>query len=425
MRIVQKYGGSSVKDAERIRAVAARIAERWRQGDELIVVVSAMGKTTDQLIALAKDVAGGRRTAAHLEREMDMLLSTGEQVSIALLAMALGALGVPAKSLTGWQAGIVTEAVHEKARIETIHAQKLEALLAARTVAIVAGFQGVTEDGEITTLGRGGSDTTAVALAVATGADRCEIYTDVPGVYTTDPRLVPDACLLQTVTYDEMLELAHLGAGVLHPRSVELAKRHRMPLLVASSYVDEGGTLIVERAQSLENGRLVTGVALDKAVARVTLVGLPMRETTLAELFGALAKANVNVDIIIHTTRTDGTTDVAFSVHEDDVELAREVIGDLKERLGFAALESEQGLSKVSIVGSGMVTHPGVAAEMFRLLSEAGIAVKMVSTSEIKVSVVIPREAGAEAVRVLHSGFGLGDDRGHGALAARIAEQAG
>ncbi|MBE3563134.1 MAG: aspartate kinase [Hydrogenibacillus schlegelii] len=478
MRIVQKYGGSSVKDADRIRAVAARIAARHREGHELAVVVSAMGRTTDDLIALAEAVVGDRRREPAFAREMDMLLSTGEQVSIALLAMALKALDVPAVSLTGWQAGILTEAVHERARIRAVDAKKLRGLLAERTVAIVAGFQGITAGGEITTLGRGGSDTTAVALAVALGADRCEIYTDVPGVYTTDPRIEPRARLLPTVTYDEMLELAHLGAGVLHPRSVELAKRYRMPLFVGSSYTDEGGTLIVEtrstrpgdvrherstgaasyapdrsastelKARSaaeapgasdstgahpdassensggLEDDRVVSGVALDKAVARLTLVGLSLRPTTLADLFEALAAAGVNVDIIIHTTRNDGTTDVAFSVQEDDVDRARAVLDGLQATLGHAAVEVEADLAKVSIVGAGMATRPGVAATMFRLLADAGIPVKMVSTSEIKVSAVIPRAFGADAVRVLHDGFGLGEENGLGRLAARIAEAA-
>ncbi|MBE3594277.1 MAG: aspartate kinase [Candidatus Carbobacillus altaicus] len=411
--LVQKYGGSSVKDGDRLRAVARRIAESRAAGFDLVVVVSAMGKTTDQLIALAHSVS-----TKPSSRELDMLLATGEQTSMALLAMALGDLGIPARSLTGWQAGIQTEAYHQAARIEAIDPARIHAALSRGEVVIVAGFQGVSRDGEITTLGRGGSDTTAVALAVALGAERCDIYTDVPGVFTTDPRLVPEARLLSEVTYDEMLELAHLGAGVLHPRSVELAKRFDMPIRVLSSYEDRGGTMIVRTLSNtsgahafesnLETGRVVTGVARDQGIARFTLTNLPNRMHILSEVFNLLEKAHINVDIIIQSLRPEETTEIAFTVQEEDAPRVLEAL-NTSQHPDFQAVRImyETSLDKVSIVGSGMVSHPGVAAEMFRLLTQAGIEIKMVSTSEIKVSVVVEAKDSVRAVKILHEGFHL------------------
>ncbi|MDY0323028.1 MAG: aspartate kinase [Candidatus Carbobacillus sp.] len=411
--LVQKYGGSSVKDGDRLKAVARKIAEHKAKGFDLVVVVSAMGKTTDQLIQLAHSVS-----AKPSSREMDMLLSTGEQTSIALLSMALADLGIPARSFTGWQAGIQTEAYHQAARIQTIDPRRIHAALSQGEVVIVAGFQGVSIDGEITTLGRGGSDTTAVALAIALGAERCDIYTDVPGVFTTDPRLVPEARLLPEVTYDEMLELAHLGAKVLHPRSVELAKRFQLPLRVLSSYEDRGGTMIVSTLKdtpgaagmpgSLETGRVVTGVARDQGIARFTLSNLPNRIHILSEVFNLLEAAHINVDIIIQSLRPEETTEIAFTVQENDALRVLEVFNtSAHPDFQSVRIMYETSLDKVSIVGSGMVTHPGVAAEMFRLLTQAGIEIKMVSTSEIKVSVVVEAKDSERAVNILHEGFHL------------------
>ncbi|MCG0313592.1 MAG: aspartate kinase, partial [Calditerricola sp.] len=365
------------------------------------VVVSAMGHTTDELIDLARRVTDQPDT-----REMDMLLTTGEQVSIALLTMALKSRGCPAVSLTGWQAGITTEAVHGRARILTIDTTRVRRELEQGKVVVVAGFQGVTSDGEIATLGRGGSDTTAVALAAALGADRCDIYTDVSGVYSADPRVVPTARKLETITYDEMLELAALGAGVLQPRAVECAKKHGVVLTVRSSFTEEEGTRVKEVAD-MEQGQVVRGVAQDKNVARVTAVGLPNKPDTLAALFTILAEANINVDIIIQNACDDERISVSFSVAADELPRTLEALTKHRDRFGFVSLLSEESLAKVSIVGAGMVTNPGVAAAMFRTLSAEGIPIKMVSTSEIKVSCVIPQADAERAVRALHTAFQL------------------
>jgi len=399
--IVQKYGGTSVSSIERIKAVAQRVHRTREAGHDVVVVVSAMGHTTDELIDLARRVTDQPDT-----REMDMLLTTGEQVSIALLTMALKSRGCPAVSLTGWQAGITTEAVHGRARILTIDTTRVRRELEQGKVVVVAGFQGVTSDGEIATLGRGGSDTTAVALAAALGADRCDIYTDVSGVYSADPRVVPTARKLETITYDEMLELAALGAGVLHPRAVECAKKHGVVLTVRSSFTEEEGTLVKEVAD-MEQGQVVRGVAQDKNVARVTAVGLPNKPDTLAALFTILAEANINVDIIIQNACDDERISVSFSVAADELPRTLEVLTKHRDRFGFVSLLSEESLAKVSIVGAGMVTNPGVAAAMFRTLSAEGIPIKMVSTSEIKVSCVIPQADTERAVRALHTAFQL------------------
>ncbi len=399
--IVQKYGGTSVGTIERIMRVADRIISYKQAGHDLVVVVSAMGKSTDVLVDMAKQIAPHPP-----EREMDMLLTTGEQVSIALLAMALTQKGYEAISLTGWQAGITTEAVHGKARIKSIDNTRMLAELRQGRIVIVAGFQGITEAGEITTLGRGGSDTTAVALAASLKAETCEIFTDVAGVFTADPRVVPSAQKLDRISYDEMLELANLGAGVLHPRSVEAAKKHKVRLVVRSSFTDEEGTY-VEEASKMETGRVVSGVAHDEDIAKITVVGMPAKVGTLSRLFNTLADAQVNVDIIIQSSYDAAATNISFTVAQQDLAKALDTLEANREALNFESVEHEEGLVKVSIVGAGMVTNPGVAAEMFRQLAEQNISIKMVSTSDIKVSCVIPAEYTGVAVRALHTAFGL------------------
>jgi aspartate kinase len=399
--VVQKFGGTSVGSIERIRNVARRIREVHSQGHQVVVTVSAMGKQTDELVALA-----GQITDDPSPREMDMLLTTGEQISIALLTMALHELGLPARSFTGWQAGMVTDAVHGKARIRRIDTEKIRQCLDRGEIVVVAGFQGISEEGEITTLGRGGSDTTAVALAAALSADYCEINTDVTGVFTTDPRIVPQARKLDEISFDEMLELANLGAAVLHPRSVECAMKHNVPLVVRSSFTEEPGTWVKESV-TMEDTLQVRGIAYDLNVARIKVLGLPNRVETLSRLFGLLADAHINVDMIVQSEHDAEVVDVAFSVGEDEWKQARNVIEQNRETLGYVKLISETGLAKVSAVGAGMVTNPGVAARMFTALTDAGIRIKMVSTSEIKISCAIARERAKDAVRALHTAFGL------------------
>jgi aspartate kinase len=399
--IVQKFGGTSVGSAERILNVAERVLEEKNKGNNVVVVVSAMGKTTDHLVSLAKELS-----ANPVKREMDMLLSTGEQVTISLLAMALAEKGVSAVSYTGWQAGIVTEDIHSNARITKIETKAIEKQIAAGKVVVVAGFQGVTEDGEITTLGRGGSDTTAVALAAALKADKCDIYTDVTGVFTTDPRYVKDARKLLSVSYDEMLELANLGAGVLHPRAVEFAKNYQIPLEVRSSMERVSGTIIEEEA-SMEQNLVVRGVAFEDEITRVTVLGLPNSLTSLSTIFTTLAANHINVDIIIQSTTEADTTNLSFSIKTETLEETLQVLENNQETLKFDRIESEVGLAKVSIVGSGMISNPGVAAEMFEALAKNNIQVKMVSTSEIKVSTVVEKKHMLEAVQVLHDTFEL------------------
>ncbi|MDA5110300.1 aspartate kinase [Brevibacillus thermoruber] len=399
--IVHKYGGTSVGTIERIMKVADRIIQYKEAGHDMVVVVSAMGKSTDVLVDMAKQIS-----PYPSEREMDMLLATGEQVSIALLAMALHQKGYDAISLTGWQAGVTTESIHGKARITHIETERIRKELARGRVVIVAGFQGVSEAGEITTLGRGGSDTSAVALAASLNADKCEIFTDVAGVYTADPRVVPTASKLDSISYDEMLELANLGAGVLHPRSVEAAKTHKVRLVVRSSFTTEEGTYVEEVAH-METGRVVSGVAHDEDVAKVTVVGMPARVGTLSRLFNTLADHQVNVDIIIQSSYDAAVTNISFTVAGSDLKKTLDTLNAHRDHLGFEKVEYEEGLSKVSIVGAGMVHNPGVAAEMFRVLAEQEITIKMVSTSDIKVSCVIPAEHTERAVRSLHTAYGL------------------
>jgi len=399
--IVQKFGGTSVGSPERIRNVAGRVLEERKKGNSVVVVVSAMGKTTDSLVSLAKEIH-----AAPSGREMDMLLATGEQVTISLLAMALESLGQEAVSFTGWQAGIKTEPTHGNARITAIDPGPVSSVLEEGKVAVVAGFQGITEQGGITTLGRGGSDTTAVALASALKASRCDIFTDVTGVFTTDPRIVKDARKLLSISYDEMLELANLGAGVLHPRAVEFAKNYSVPLVVRSSMEQEEGTIIGEES-SMEENLIVRGVAFEDRITRVSVIGLAESLNGLPSIFAALAKNSINVDIIIQNITADGSANLSFSIKTEDLEKTIRVLEGCRKLAGYERIETESGLSKVSIVGSGMVSNPGVAAQMFSVLADSGIQVKMVSTSEIKVSVVVEDIHMVDAVEALHDAFAL------------------
>ncbi|MDF2961206.1 MAG: aspartate kinase [Paenibacillus sp.] len=404
--IVMKFGGSSVGDAERMKRVANRVVETQRNGHQCVVVVSAMGDTTDDLIDLTKQISTGTPPA----REMDMLLTTGEQVSVALLSMAIHSLGQPAVSFTGWQAGMYTEAVHGKARITDIQPERVLNALKQGNVVIVAGFQGMTEEGEITTLGRGGSDTTAVALAAAIQADVCEIFTDVDGIYSTDPRVVKCARKLPEITYDEMLELANLGAAVLHPRAVEYAKNYNVPLVVRSSFNHNAGTNVKEEA-AMEQGIVVRGIASDKNVARISILGVEEKPGQLAKVFTALASAQIDVDIIVQSGVLDGLADFSFTVALSDKEKALDVIQGIRSEVGFREVTSQVNLVKVSIVGAGMVSTPGVAAKMFETISNLGLSINMVSTSEIKTSCVIDNSRLNEVIQALHTAYGLDTDQ--------------
>lgn len=401
MLIVQKYGGSSVANAERIRRVARRVADVRAEGHSVVVVVSAMGDTTDDLIHLVKEI-----TDSPPEREMDVILSTGEQVSIALLAMAVKDLGMPVISLTGAQVGIMTDNAHTKARILNVNTNRLQEELQRGNIVVVAGFQGIDSNNDITTLGRGGSDTTAVALAAALKADLCEIYTDVDGVYTTDPRVVPEARKLDVVSYDEMLELAHLGAVVLHPRSVELAMQYGIPLHVRSSFNYNLGT-IVKEAGKMEKALVVTGVAYDLDVAKIGLYNVYDRPGIAYKLFKALADEKVNVDMIVQSAMRDERNDISFTCTQGDLKKALAVVERLLPELGADGFTGDDGVAKVSIVGAGMASNPGVAALMFEALAEEGINLEMISTSEIKISCIIKAEEAKKAVQALHKKFNL------------------
>lgn len=400
--IVQKYGGTSVGNTERIRTVARRVARHREQGDQIVVVVSAMSGVTDGLIKLAKEI-----TPLPSEREMDMLLATGEQQTIALTAVALHALGVPAVSLTGAQAGIVTDGVHTKAKIQDIAPDEVHRLLDAGNVVIVAGFQGQTAGGQITTLGRGGSDLTGIALASALKADLCQIYTDVDGIYTTDPRLVPAARKLPEITYDELMELAGAGAKVMQLRSVEFAKKFNVIFEVRSSLNDSPGTIVKEETSSME-GVVVRGVSLDKNQAKITLFSVPDQPGRAARIFRALADSAINVDMIVQNASHEGgqrATDLSFTVDKPDLLKASRVIEGLKAEIGFKEAVSDEGIGKLSIVGVGMRSHSGVAAKMFDVLAHEGVNIGMISTSEIKISVVIELAQGEHALRTLHRAF--------------------
>ena len=400
--IVQKYGGTSVGDTERIKNVAARVAKFRAEGHQLVVVVSAMSGVTDGLIKLAKAIM-----PLPSEREMDVLLATGEQTTMALTAMALHALNVPAVSLTGAQAGIVTDGVHTKAKIADITPRKVHALLDAGNVVIVAGFQGETPEGQITTLGRGGSDLTAIALAAAIKADLCQIFTDVDGIYTADPRIVPAARKLEEISYDELMELAGAGAKVMQLRSVEFAKKFGVIFEVRSSMNDNPGTIVKEETKTME-GVVVRGVSLDKNQAKVTVVAVPDHPGMAARIFKALADAAINVDMIVQNIshgETTPTTDISFTVDKPDLLKTQKIFESLKQELGFREVISTEGIGKVSIVGVGMRSHPGVAAKMFETLAHENINIEMISTSEIKISVVVNLAKGEAAMRALHTAF--------------------
>ncbi len=400
--IVQKFGGTSVADAQKIHNAANAVIREKENGNDVIVVVSAMGHTTDHLIKLAKEI-----TPNPDSRELDMLLSTGEQVSIALLAMAVQSGGYKAISLTGQQVGIITENIHSKARIVNIKTEKLKQFLNQGNIIIVAGFQGITEDGEITTLGRGGSDTSAVAIAAALNAERCDIYTDVEGVYATDPRIVPNIQKTDVISYEEMLELARVGANVLHPRSVETAKQFNVPLRVRSSFkLDNMGTLIIG-VDNMEIYKPVAGVASDSSQVRILLSNLPDIPGTAAKLFGALAQNNISVDMIIQSLARNGENSIAFTVAEEDLNATLETIKNQKDIILTGEILTDNDIAKVSIVGAGMVDRPGIAASMFRALSEKNINIKMISTSEIKISCLVEKNNAKDAIKALCKEFGL------------------
>lgn len=401
MLIVQKYGGTSVANLERIRNVAERVINYKKQGHDLVVVVSAMAGETDRLINLAKQI-----TPEPSPRELDMLLATGEQVTSSLLAIMLKSLGYDAIALLGFQVPILTTDLFTKARIKEIKTERLRKELALGRIVVVAGFQGVTEDGDITTLGRGGSDTTAVALASALKADLCEIYTDVDGVYTADPRIVPRARKLRKISYEEMLELASSGAKVLEMRSVELAMIYKVPLVVRSSFNYSEGTLITEEDEEMEKV-LVSGVTYNRNEARISIYGVPDRPGVAAKIFGPIGEAGIIVDMIIQTARPDGKADLTFTVPRPDFKQALEIVKRVGEELGIERLEGDDRIAKVSIVGAGMRTHSGVATKMFETLAKHGINIMMISTSEIKISCVIEEKYTELAVRALHEAFNL------------------
>ena len=402
--IVQKFGGTSVADTDKIKNVAKVVIREKENGNDVVVVVSAMGHTTDHLVKMAKDLSPNPSG-----REMDMLLSTGEGVSIALLTMAIQAQGYEAISFNAMQIGILTENIHTKARIVDIRTEKLRKNLDEGKIIVVAGFQGVTEDGEITTLGRGGSDTSAVALAAALNADRCDIYTDVEGVYTTDPRVVPKASRLEVVSYDEMLELAHAGANVLHPRSVETAKQFSVPMRVRSSFkLDNMGTLIVG-VKNMELYQMVAGVAADLTQARIVVCDVPDTPGIAASLFRSLADENISVDMIIqsYARKVSNTNDIAFTIDKNDLPKTLGVLDKLKETLKATDIKVDDDIAKVSIVGAGMIDRPGIASTMFETLANLGINIRMISTSEIKISCLVDKAEAQRAVQELHKVFEL------------------
>ena len=397
--IVQKFGGTSVADAERLRHVAKIITDTYAQGHRVVAVLSAQGDTTDELIEKAKEINPNPSP-----REMDMLLSTGEQISVSLCAMAIEAMGYPVVSLTGWQSGVLTNTVSMNARIKRLDTERVEAELDRRRIVIITGFQGINRLGDITTLGRGGSDTSAVALAAALHADLCQIYTDVDGVYTADPREVKGARKLDEITYNEMLELATLGAQVLHNRSVEMAKKYNVKLEVLSSFTGRPGTKIKEVAKGVEKS-YISSVAKDKNIARIALLGVPDETGTSFKVFSLLAANNINVDIILQGIGQAERKDICFTVAEVDLEKASGLLREHQESIGFRSMETNADVAKVSVVGAGMIGSPGVAAKLFEALYDAGININMISTSEIKISVLVDRKDAAKAVQVIHDKF--------------------
>ena len=400
--IVQKYGGTSVGSIERIQAVAARVAEAHRQGDQVVVAVSAMSGETNRLIALAKEI--DNQPAA---REMDVLVSTGEQVTIALLCMALHKIGIEAKSYTGSQVRILTDNAHGKARIKEIDGHKMQDDLNAGCVVVVAGFQGSDENGNITTLGRGGSDTTAVALAAALKADECQIYTDVDGVYTTDPRVVSEAQRLEKITFEEMLEMASQGSKVLQIRSVEFAGKYKVPLRVKSSFENGLGTLISLEEDDLMEKAVVSGIAFNRDEAKLTIRGIPDQPGVAYKVLGAISDANIEIDVIVQNVAKDNSATITFTVHRNDLSAAHELLNQIAKDLGAKEVETDDAIAKVSIVGVGMRSHAGVAAKMFEILAAENINIQLITTSEIKIAVVVEERYLELAVRALHTGFGL------------------
>ena len=403
--IVQKYGGTSVADPDRIKAVADHVAFTRQHGNDVVVVVSAMGKSTDNLVALANQVSG-----VHPGREMDMLLSTGERISMALVSMALAGLGIESVSFTGSQVGIITDTSHTKAKIVEIKGDRVRSALSEGKVVVVAGFQGVSTDQEITTLGRGGSDTTAVALAAALNADVCEIYTDVTGIFSADPRIVPQARKLARLQFDEMLEMAGAGSKVLALRSVEFARNHNVPIHLRSSFTWEHGTWVsAEKSQgdsSMEEP-IISGVVQDANDSKVTIVGVPDKPGISAALFENLANANINVDMIVQNTSKDGLTDISFTMPKADMKVAEDIVSRVATDIGAQGVTHDSAIAKVSLVGAGMKTSPGIAAKMFRVLADKNINIHMISTSTIRVSVVVALSDMESAVQSLHTAFGL------------------
>ena len=401
--IVQKFGGTSVGDADRIRAVADHIARTRRQGNSVLAVVSAMGKSTDDLLRLA----GAVSSTTPPPREMDMLLTSGERISMSLLCMALADLGVPAASFTGSQAGIITDTEHTKAKILEIRPDRLSAAIADGIVPVVAGFQGMSTGRDITTLGRGGSDVTAVALGAALGAEVCEIYTDVTGVFSADPRVVPSAKRLERISFDEMNEMAATGGRVLMLRSVEFARNHHVPLHVRSSFTWEPGTWVVEEDESMEQA-IVSAVTHDTSEAKVTVAGVPDKPGIAAHLFRALADESINVDMIVQNTSANGTTDISFTVPRVDLKASVAIAEGLRDELGFAEVSSDSSIARLSVIGAGMKSHPGVTATMFETLAGLGVNIEMISTSSIRISCVVDEAVVEDAMRAVHAAYGLG-----------------
>lgn len=400
--IVKKFGGSSVATPEKIRAVVQRVLKEKKTEDKIVIVVSAMGDTTDELVTLAK-----RLTSKTYGREMDMLLATGEQVSIALMAMAFQAAGQPAISFTGGQAGLTTSNAFNKGRILDLQPQRVHQALEAGNIVIVAGFQGMTADGDITTLGRGGSDTTAVAIAGAIHADVCEIFTDVDGIYTSDPRVVPEARKMDTITYGEMLEMAKLGAGVMQPRAVEMGSRFNVPIHVRSTFSEAKGTMIQEEYAMKIKQYLIRGVAQDNNVAKITVLGIPNRPGFAYKIFSELADKNVDVDMIVQSVRIakEGVTDITFTIARTELSAAQEVLHHIRAEMNVEDILVDDGMAKVSLVGAGMAGHPGIAAGMFGILSDNGINIEIISTSEISISCLIAEESVNKAVQAIHAHF--------------------
>ena len=403
MLVVKKFGGTSVANKERIFNVARRCIEDYKKGNDVVVVLSAMGKYTDELVAMARDI-----TKQPPKREMDMLYTIGEQMSVALMAMAMNELGVPAISLNAFQVPMVTNTVYGNARLKKIETERIRHELDARKIVIITGFQGVNKYDDYTTLGRGGSDTTAVALAAALKADACEIYTDVDGVYTADPRLVPKAEKLKAITYDEMLDLAALGAGVLHNRSVEMAKKYGVRLVVRSSLNESEGTVVKEVVKKMER-MIISGVALDRNADRISVIGLNDVPGIAFKLFNTLAKNNINVDIIIQSVGNDGKIDISFTVSHDNLKEAMELLEEYQQVLGFDRVESNCDVAKLSVVGAGMMSNPGVAAKMFECLYDKNINIQMIATSEIRITVLVSKEDALTAMNAVHDAFGLSE----------------